>query len=456
MRKKTIIIIVSVVCTAVVAAGLGVLIWWLVTRDQLPYTVIELEGDGIGTLTYRAAFTRLHDIGDVFWWFYPTTLAAPLTRPLVVWLDGTTGVPPSLLANIGMIGPYDVNFERRNGSWVEQCNLLFIDAPIGVGYSTPSDTSQIPMNIDENVEHLLLVLESFYSIHEEYKDTPLYIFGQADGAKSAVLLAIKLNELQETEDKFANIQGVALGNGIISPALAMTKLGFYLEELGYIDDNGRTAIETLSQNTNNLVISGNLETAFNNFISLGDFINENAGAVAVNLGYIVEKLTRGSSNSRDYFGQRNYIRSILGSDGIDLMNNVVAPALGIDSSVTYDEHRDAVLEAVKGSFMTPFTDKIEYILSNTDLSVSIYNGNLDAVSNTPGQLEWVDNLQWSGQTNFRNTNRTTLVVNRLVEGYFRATNRLRFYWINAAGQSAPLDNAVAMNRILPMITAPVT
>lgn len=89
-----------------------------------------------------------------------------------------------------------------------------------------------------------------------------------------------------------NLHGVVMGNGVISPALAMTKLGFYLEELGYIDANGRAAIETLSNETTTSLSNGDLGDAFDKFISLGQFVNDNAGAVAVNLGHIVEKLTR--------------------------------------------------------------------------------------------------------------------------------------------------------------------
>ncbi|XP_075974951.1 retinoid-inducible serine carboxypeptidase-like [Anticarsia gemmatalis] len=458
MRKRTIIIAASVTCALVVAAGLGVLIWWLVTRDdgvEDLYTVIKLEGDGVGDIKSTAAFTRIRDVGDVFWWFYPTVANSTLSMPIVLWLDGVTGVPPSLLANLGMIGPYDTNFNERSDSWINNYNLLFVDAPVGTGFSTPLDNSKIPTNVDENVAHLLIVLESFYSVHEEYRDSPLYVLGQADGAQSAVALAIKLNELKqapsetdtESESEPINIEGVIIGNGIISPAVAMTKLGFYLEELGYIDGKGRTAVENLSEQTNALVNSGSLEAAFNNFFTLDTFVNGDGGAVAVNLRNIVEKVTREPSESRAYFNRESYIRSVFGVEGVNLMNNRVAPALGISSDVVYDAHRADVAQAVRGTYMTPFTDKIEHILQNTNLTVSIYNGNLDAITNTPGQLEWVNNLRWAGQSAFSNTLRRTLIVNSYVEGYFRETERLKFYWINAAGQSTPLDNPAAMYRI---------
>lgn len=78
----------------------------------------------------------------------------------------------------------------------------------------------------------------------------------------------------------------------------MSKLGFYLEELGYIADNGRPAIETLAKDVSDLVTAGNYRNAFDEFTSLGEFVNEKAGAIAVNLAYIVEKKTQETPDSR--------------------------------------------------------------------------------------------------------------------------------------------------------------
>lgn len=38
---------------------------------------------------------------------------------------------------------------------------------------------------------------------------------------------------------------------------------------------------------------------------------------------------------------------------------------------------------------------VEYILQNTDLSVTIYNGNMDAVSNTPGKKSKLRNTRYN-------------------------------------------------------------
>lgn len=110
---------------------------------------------------------------------------------------------------------------------INRFNLLFIDAPLGTGFSTPVNNDQIPKTVDENgkislvstcvpiflmmnivnynsmlfyyiaAEHLALILESFYTVHEGHRNSPLYIFGQAHGAQLAIALAAKLHEVSD-------------------------------------------------------------------------------------------------------------------------------------------------------------------------------------------------------------------------------------------------------------------
>ncbi|CAG4972060.1 unnamed protein product [Parnassius apollo] len=416
-----------------------------------PVTDEKLEGDGFIDIEHTAAFTRIRGVGDMFWLFYPTVASIPTSRPIILWLDGITGVPPSLLANFGIFGPLDINLNKRENSWVNDYNLLFVDAPVGTGFSRAEDNTTISRDLDDTAETLLYTIESFYKIHESYENTPLYIFGQGHGAQLAVALGIRLAETQSFSN---NLKGVVIGNGIMSPALALTKLGFYLEELAYIDGNGRNAIEEFSTSINNYTNDEQFETAFDTFLSLGTYVNEYAGAIAVNLNYIIDKLSQ--NTSQDSFGLNKYLRDTVYTSDTDLykfMDETIAPILGISDNVKYEEQRDAATQAFRSSFMRPAVDKVEHLLQNTNVTVTVYNGNLDAISNTPGQLLWVENLQWPGQDSFLNSSRSTLIVNSRVEGYFRQSARFQFYWINAAGQSVPLDSPVAMRRVLQSITS---
>ncbi|XP_035433944.2 retinoid-inducible serine carboxypeptidase-like [Spodoptera frugiperda] len=439
----------GVFLVALILAGVGVVIWALidneVTEDTPRYTTEKLEPTGVLSGTHPV-FTKIPGVGNMFWWFHHTkALGFTHDHPVILWLDGVTGIPPSLLANFGMFGRYDINLVERPNSWVNRYNLLFIDAPLGRGFSHPLSVDKIPKNIDEAAEHLVITLESFYEVMVHFKDTPIYVFGEGHGAQLALALVKKLHQ----NGNLFTVKGVILGNGLIAPVQTLTKLGFYLEELAYVDGNGRRAIESLTNMISTAEQVGRPDFAGQLFQTLGRAVNEEAGAVAVNLGHIVQKLTNESLHgTQDYYGQWEYLQSIDSKLNANTMNMIMRPLMGVSSTIFYDFHRQNVVNAFKDSLMISAVDKVEYILNYTDITVSIYNGNLDAVSNTPGQLEWVNNLKWYGQPEFLEKPRLPIFVNGLLEGYYRNSTGLQFYWVNVAGLSAPLDNPVAMDTIL--------
>ncbi|XP_045532572.1 serine carboxypeptidase-like 51 [Pieris brassicae] len=445
--SKKVVIAISVVFSVVVLAGLGVLIWWLVSdSDSNEIVTIILEGEGFKNVSYTAAFTRIPTTGEIFWWFFPSK--AGVSKPILLFLGSITGLPHSFLLNFGEIGPLDFDLNARNDSLVNDYSLLFIDGIVGTGFSKPEET-QDSINVDKLVDNLVQVLHSFYNINGNYNDAPLYIYEQGDGSHLAVPLTIRLANDEIYSNK---LKGLFLGNPIIAPALVLTKLGFYLEELAMIDGHGRIVTEEFSNSVNSLVSEQKLEEAFDQFITLGTVINNNAGSIAANLGRIVEKLT--PESERDYFGQNLYYERVVPSN-IDMkifMETVIAPSLGMSGNVDYDKSRNTTLYALRSIYMENYVDKVEQILNTTSVTVTLFNGNLDAVANTPGQLEWINNLKWPGNTNFTEAARQTLIINRQVEGYFRESSRLNFYWINVAGQSTLLDNPVATKKMLERIT----
>lgn len=103
----------------------------------------------------------------------------------------------------------------------------------------------------------------------------------------------------QQENTAPNLQGIALGNPIISPTATLSRLGFYLEELAYVDDVGRSVIESMAAEVQSMVDAGNLEEAFDKFLELENVVNEEANAIAVNLGYIVDKLTQDQDSLRN-------------------------------------------------------------------------------------------------------------------------------------------------------------
>merc|ERR1711962_719015 len=55
--------------------------------------------------------------------------------PLVMWLQGGPGSSGVGYGNLAELGPYDVNGDKRDGAWTKKANVMFVDNPVGTGYS---------------------------------------------------------------------------------------------------------------------------------------------------------------------------------------------------------------------------------------------------------------------------------------------------------------------------------
>lgn len=80
----------------------------------------------------------------MFYWYFESR-HDPENAPLVIWMNGGPGAS-SMLGALFEVGPCSVTEDgqgttRNPHSWTEFANVVFVDQPIGVGFSTPQDPS---------------------------------------------------------------------------------------------------------------------------------------------------------------------------------------------------------------------------------------------------------------------------------------------------------------------------
>lgn len=93
----------------------------------------------------------------MFWWLYGAQTTDPterLHKPLVMWFQGGPGASSTGYGNFEEIGPLDVNLEPRNTTWIKEANVLFVDNPVGCGYSFVDDPAALTTNISGTVSSL--------------------------------------------------------------------------------------------------------------------------------------------------------------------------------------------------------------------------------------------------------------------------------------------------------------
>lgn len=82
---------------------------------------------GVGSGEQEWGYTTVRPGAHMFWWLYFTTdkqVSSFYDRPLVIWLQGGPGGSSTGYGNFEELGPFDVNLNYRNYTWV--CFFFFL------------------------------------------------------------------------------------------------------------------------------------------------------------------------------------------------------------------------------------------------------------------------------------------------------------------------------------------
>ena len=152
------------------------------------------------------------------------------SNPLIIWLEGGPGVS-SIYGAYTQMGPYIMSSNTtlesrpRNQSWATDFHLLFLDQPIGVGFSQSFNGDLVTLD-QQAADYLYAFMLRFYEIFPNLKPNDLYIFGQSYGAKIGSVFAYKI--FQERATNQINLKGVAFADGLIDPKSQM-----FWAQMGY-------------------------------------------------------------------------------------------------------------------------------------------------------------------------------------------------------------------------------
>lgn len=99
----------------------------------------------------------------------------------------------------------------------QHANLIFIDNPVGTGFSYVENVNQLTTTNEEIGADMVAFLIKFYKLYPNHTISPLYIFCESYGGKMTVEIAKQLNNAIKNGDISVDFRGVALGDSWISP-----------------------------------------------------------------------------------------------------------------------------------------------------------------------------------------------------------------------------------------------
>ncbi len=175
--------------------------------------------------------------GNIFFWFFPASTSYfpdPTDAPTVMWLQGGPG-SSSMFGLLEIHGPIlayyeptctkdDINdktcptlAEVNHYSWNREANMIYVDQPVGTGYSHV-DPIGLPTTEDDVSRELHEFLMQFFELFDNYANTPFYPFGESYAGKFVPSISRKIIEENLAGPRVPiNIQGLGVGDGFINP-----------------------------------------------------------------------------------------------------------------------------------------------------------------------------------------------------------------------------------------------
>ncbi|XP_075524703.1 venom serine carboxypeptidase-like isoform X2 [Dermacentor variabilis] len=355
--------------------------------------------------------------------------------PLILWLEGgpgKSGLHGQFLKN----GPIGIdaqgNLYNRSSTFLNFADILYVDYPAGGGFSIIQNGSVLSTSLDNVTNDLLTFLNKFYQLFNDYRSRNLYLVGESYGARAAVALAERLR----TEECENRLRGLILCAGFLIPLQdSILKSHEYLYQLGLVDAEGRTALETKFKLIEAIAKTNTTIAAFLLAQTVFNFNIGGMKSLFANLtGYDDQGSILHTTKPAEVGKYQEYVNS---SD--------FKKQLGVPQSVKLDEHRlNIAFKLAPGDYFKNISATFENVLGSE--KVLIVNGQMDDIF-PPGLFEeYFSKMTFTGSTEFAQVPRMPWTIKNQygLAGYVRESENLTVALVLRAGHLLGFDASEAV------------
>ncbi|KAI9039521.1 serine-type carboxypeptidase kexA [Aspergillus affinis] len=341
--------------------------------------------------------------GNLFFWHYQNRHIANRQRT-VIWLNGGPGCS-SMDGALMEVGPYrlkDQNtLEYNEGSWDEFANLLFVDQPVGTGFSYVNTDSYLH-ELDEMAAQFITFLEKWFELFPEYDPDDLYLAGESYAGQHIPYIAKAIQERNKKVQGSSKAQwklgGLLIGNGWISPVDQYPAYLNFAYEEGLVQENSQVAKELEVYNS---VCQSRLQGGKNK-IHLDD------------CEAVLQKLLSQTMDSKNTcFNMYDIrLRDTYPSCGMNwppdlgdvkpyLQRKDVVEALNInpEKKSGWEECSGSVSSSFLARNSKPAVQLLPGLLES-GVPVLLFSGDKDLICNHVGTEQLISNMKWNGGTGF--------------------------------------------------------
>nr|CAI5869722.1 unnamed protein product [Callosobruchus analis] len=379
---------------------------------------VSLGGVASQVTSYAGYFTvNKRFNSNQFFWFFPSK-GDYKNDPVLLWLQGGPGWP-SMFGLFMENGPIAVDknsrLKIREHSWTNNHSVLYIDNPVGTGFSFTDNDDGYARNETQVGKELYIALQQFFTLFPELRKNDFFATGESYAGKYVPALAYTIHKNNPTASKKINLRGIAIGNGYIDP-LYQKGYAEYLYQLGLVDSTSSRAIKESEDKAVRCISNGNYSEAAKAFDEVQEIMNNVTGNV----------------NPYNYLQLAN--PQIEAAMIIYLNKSETRRAIHV-GNVTFGSTKvhDNLHEDMPKS-MTPW-----FIEVVNNYRVLLYSGQLDIIVAYPLTINLLHNIEFRDAGGYRNARRKIWYDEKEVAGYVKTYGHLTEVLVRNSGHMVPFD-----------------
>lgn len=160
---------------------------------------------------------------SLFYWFFEAQSQSS-NKPLLLWFNGGPGCSSIGYGAAVELGPFRVNtnglgLHYNNFTWNKEANLLFVESPVGVGFSYTNTSSDLTKLDDEFVaEDAYNFLVNWLHRFPHFKSRDIFFSGESYAGHYVPQLAELVNDrntnnnIERNKYPLINLKGFIVGN----------------------------------------------------------------------------------------------------------------------------------------------------------------------------------------------------------------------------------------------------
>uniref|UniRef100_A0A0A9W3V6 Carboxypeptidase n=1 Tax=Lygus hesperus TaxID=30085 RepID=A0A0A9W3V6_LYGHE len=373
-----------------------------------------------GFLTVNKQFNS-----NLFFWYFPAE-ESPLTAPVAVWLQGGPGAS-SMYGLFTENGPYIVKHngkvERRPHPWSRKLNMIFLDQPVGTGFSFTRDEAGYANSVADAGRDVYNALLQFFQLFPKIAKNDFIITGESYGGKWIPAVGYTIHQGNKKNGHKINLKGMAIGNGWVDPYNMLDYSTLYYD-LYFIDLKTKRKFAQIEERIKSLMERKNYKAAL---ALKGEYFDDDASLVpnVTGVSYLYNFLNPQKVSDDAY---------------IEYLNQPTIRKNIHVGKLPYNDESDVVAKHMELDDVISILPWLEELMDH--YKVLLYSGQLDIICAYPLMMNYVRKLKWKGADSYKKAERKQWHVGNELAGYSKTAGNFTELLVLAAGHMVPRNQPV--------------